>query len=310
MAIVWMLSGKGFPGPNCGIWTYHGCLNHSPLVYVKKRKFRCRDRNCPDCYLLWMKDEATTALRRIVQAMQQYKLKGISHVVLSPPQDSHFETVADYRQLRNWATSIARMVGYKGGTLIFHPWRCRYYDGEKAGGINLRREGTFAVIGPHFHAFLDGWNQNVETVYKDTGWVVKKVRFITSLKQIHDVLVYALEHSGIANIQSVFNTKTSIHALTWFGNMSYSTLKVPLRPDLEEEHCPHCDAPLSKLRYIGNLPEPPDIDEKSGSMQPGADWALDLGPIWEEVPGSIKMRTITAVGLLRDLIRRREASGA
>lgn len=277
--LTWSLPGEGIKDPSCGVWSARGCLSslaseHPNSGYVKGYKYDCGKRDCPESYLKWILKETEADVRRIKIAKELYKLRGVSHIELSPPTTTTIATVGEYRALRKDANMIIRLVGYMGGLLCPHPFRCHDKDGNRLGGAALRDPDNVRVPGFHFHAFVDGWNTDTAAVFEATGWTVRRIGFIHSDRQLKKAISYVLEHVGIPNIQSADpeETETNLHAVTWFGNMSYSALVLPLVPEIESERC-ICGLPMVPLRYVGPLPDPPEISA-SGEFVDLYDWAI------------------------------------
>jgi hypothetical protein len=285
IVLKWTLPGHGMKGKACGVLFFLGCLlvdnpGHHGKAWVKPKKSSCDRRECPDCSKAWARKRAYEAARRMVRGLAQVKRGKACHVIVSPPQDVKSDTVGDYRRLRSQAMAALKWVGYGGGCLIFHPWRCRFSDGSRAGGVMLQRGGT-AVVGPHFHAVVVGWNEKTDVLYKQTGWVIKRKRVLTDERDIRGVIAYALEHCGCGDVEKKVERAGYVQALTWFGSMDYRALKLDPEPD-EIEPCPLCGAPIARVKWVNTLADPPPLEENVGQLVDASDWASDDAAVWAE----------------------------
>jgi len=161
-----------------------------------------------------------TSLRRI-EKYEELSGKPAKHIVISVPSWKYYIPI---RELRKEAYQILKKVNCIGGTLIFHPFR---YSKKV-------REWYYS---PHFHVIGFGWISYTEEVYNENGWIVKN-------KGVRDstfaTFYYQLSHAGI---------KKGYHTLTWFGDLSYSKLKIEKEenPDV----CPLCEAKLRLIFHYG-----------------------------------------------------------
>jgi len=91
-----------------------------------------------------------------------------------------------------------------------------------------------------------GWIECVTENYQKNGWVVKNKGFRDST---FSTFYYQLSHAGI---------KKHNHALVWFGDLSYSKLKVE-NEDVDNNICPYCHAKLREVESYGLFYcKPPD----------------------------------------------------
>jgi len=101
---------------------------------------------------------------------------------------------------------------------------------------------------PHFHVIGFGWIENTVENYQKNGWVVKNKGFRDST---FATFYYQLSHAGI---------KKQNHTLVWFGNLSYSKLKVE-KEEIERNICSYCHAKLREVEPYGLFYcKPPDIE--------------------------------------------------
>lgn len=249
---------------------------HGGRVYVERRAHSCGRRECPMCYPSWAAKEGRRAMHRTMYGVGMLGEGLPVHVVVSPPQDASYATAGAYRALRSKAVRALKAVGYLGGSLIFHPWRCMDAEtGRNVGGMNLQR-GGLAVDGPHFHAVATGWNEDTDVLDTRTGWVVHRVRVLHGEDDVGHVLVYALTHAGIGK-DTV--TGGSLEALTWWGSFATCKLRLPPEPDADlEDTCPLCDGPMQKAAWLGAGDGPPT---GAGLVDPD-DVRADFGAFLED----------------------------
>jgi len=235
----WHLPATKDTRDDCGKWFTKGCLNvgahhnteFSGKVFIKSFQKSCYRADCEICYRKWMARESNKATRRI-EKYEKQSGNPAKHIIVSPPLWKHYLPIKD---LRKEAYKILKDIGSVGGSLIFHPFR---YD------KNSKRW----YYSPHFHIIGFGWLVGTAETYQKSGWVVKN-------KGVRDstfaTFYYQLSHAGV---------RRGNHTVTWFGDLSYSKLKVEQEPNLNE--CPLCQAKLRLVFHYGLfgwLP-PPEIE--------------------------------------------------
>jgi len=242
----WHLPAVDLPKNDCGKWQTKGCLNVSAhkgtefegKVFIKTFQKSCYRASCQTCFRKWMARESNKATRR-VEKYEKLSKQPAKHIVISVPSWKHY---TELRELRKQAYKILKSVNCKGGTLIYHPFR---YDKKT-------KQWYFS---PHFHVIGFGWISNVEEIYNEHGWIVKNKGTRDS---VFATFYYQLSHAGI---------KKGYHTLTWFGDLSYSKLKVE-----EEENsdvCPLCKAKLRPVFFYGLFGwEPPPETEVEVWVEP------------------------------------------
>jgi len=224
----WHLPGIDEARDDCGKWLTKGCLNvpahaateHKGKVFIKTFQKSCFRASCETCYPKWMGREANKATRRI-EKYEQISGRAAKHIIISVPS---WEYENEPRDLRKKAYSILKKVNCKGGTLIFHPFR-------------YHKESKQWYYSPHFHCIGFGWIVGTEELYNEAGWIVKNLGLRDS---IFGTFYYQLSHAGV---------KHGYHTLTWFGDLSYSKLKVEQEPN--PDVCPLCFAKLRPVYYYG-----------------------------------------------------------
>ena len=199
--------------------------------YVKTFQRSCYRADCEVCYKKWIARESNKATRRI-EKYEKLSRKHAKHIIISPPSWLHYKSK---KELAKNAYNILRDIGCIGGTIIFHPFRYR----------KDAREWYFA---PHFHVIGFGWIENTTENYKKNGWIVKNKGIRNST---FATFYYQLSHAGI---------KKRNHALVWFGDLSYSKLKIE-KEVTEHDICPYCRVKLRGVETYGLFYcKPPDVN--------------------------------------------------
>lgn len=211
----------------CGLWQTKGCLNekeHRRLgfknkIFVKQYQRSCFRAVCKVCFKKWMGRQSNKATRRIEKFENNSENKP-KHIILSVP---HWEYNLSVKELRKKSYSILKDLGCIGGTFIFHPFR---FD-------KTQRRWYYS---PHFHivGFL---RIRISKICKINGWIIKDVGF---RKSIFQTFYYLLSHSGV---------RRGYHTLIWFGDLSYSKLKLEKEPD--STICPLCSQKLVPIYHEG-----------------------------------------------------------
>ena len=156
------------------------------------------------------------------------------------------------RELRKEAYKILKEIGSVGGSLIFHPFR-------------YHRDSKRWYYSPHFHIIGFGWLVGTAETYQKSGWIVKNKGVRES---VFATLFYQLSHAGV---------KHGYHTVTWFGDLSYSKLKVEEESNLNE--CPLCKAKLRLVFHYGlfGWTPPPEI-EGEFYVEPDGWRILEINP--------------------------------
>jgi len=241
----WHLPGTLEPHEWCGKWSTLGCLNvhaHQGTSaegkgYVKTFQRHCYRANCEVCCENWRAREANKATRRI-EKYEKLSDKPAKHIIISPPSWLHNKSK---KELANDAYKILKDLDCVGGTIIFHPFR-KYKTDQ-----NLNSCFTW-YYSPHFHVIGFGWIENPTENYQKNGWFVKN-------KGVRDstfaTFYYQLSHAGI---------KKHNHTLVWFGDLSYSKLKIE-KEEIEANICPYCKAKLREVESYGLFYcKPPELE--------------------------------------------------
>jgi len=259
---------------DCGKWLTKGCLNHQDhhgeyegKVYIKTFQKSCYRASCEICYRKWMARESNKATRRI-EKYEELSKKHVKHIIVSPPSWEHWKSKKD---LAKEAYKVLKAVGCIGGAIIFHPFRKRksYQD--------LTSNWTW-YYSPHFHVLGFGWVENTVENFKKNGWLVKNKGTRDST---FATFYYQLSHAGI---------KKHNHALVWFGDLSYSKLKLEKDPDLSK--CPACNSDLHLIFHYGLFGyTPPPETEVELWEEPDGWRILDNDPFYEEPVKVVRFRS-------------------
>ena len=225
----------------CGSWAYRGCLNVSGHAHAEGFKGKgflktfqksCYRADCELCWEKWLARESNKSTRRIETYESQAQDK-VKHIIISVPHWLHYQSK---KELSKTARTILKDLGCVGGAMVFHPFRKKL--------IAERWEWYYS---PHFHILGFGWINDTAENYRKNGWIVKNKG---TRESTFATFWYQLSHAGI---------RSHSHALTWFGDLSYSKLKVPDNEN-EEDLCPYCNEKIRELFCNDNFWKPPDIE--------------------------------------------------
>jgi hypothetical protein len=232
----WTLPSTQPKGKDCGKWSHKGCLDveahrHSEWkgkVFVKTYKKSCFKPSCELCVKKWAGREANRATRRIEQYAENSGLKA-KHIVVSVP---YWKYDLDYKSMKKEVRKVLKEVGCHDFSLVYHPFRKNVQE-------------RFWYYSPHFHVVGFGWIAGTKEIFDKEGWIVKNLGIRRGI-EVFQTYFYLLSHCGI---------KPKNHTVIWFGNISYSKLKVMEEP--ETNVCPVCNAKLRPIYYSGSLWAPP-----------------------------------------------------
>jgi hypothetical protein len=224
----WHLPGTDDKKEDCGKWLTKGCLNveaHSKSeykgkIYIKTFQKSCYRADCEICYKKWMAREANKSTRRI-EKYEKLSGKNVKHIIVSVPLWLHY---TPKKELAKQSYKILKEIGCIGGATVFHPFR-------------YRKECKEWYYSPHFHVLGFGWIEKTAENYQKNGWVVKNKGTRDST---FATVYYQLSHAGI---------KKRHHTLVWFGDLSYSKLKMEEEP--ENGVCPICKGELRLVYHYG-----------------------------------------------------------
>ena len=214
----WHMTGYDEPLSICNQWAWRGCLNYknhpNGKIEAQTYKMKCVRSNCKTCYKSWIARETSKAYKRIKKFEMWYAGRDkLKHVIVSPPR---WERGKPLEELRKDMRKLCKRAGLRGGLDVIHPFRCK--DGKW-------------IFSPHFHVLAYGWVNGTDNIFKEKGWIIKNLGIRKSAK---GTISYILSHAGI---------KKRRHTLTWWGELSYSKLKLEKTEDDENKHrCTQCEA--------------------------------------------------------------------
>lgn len=272
--------GKLEYGSLCGkVIAIETCENHP-----EESKFivnRCFDPQCPFCYESWIGREIRTSKNILLEAKQLYSEKGlnlgeIKHIIVSPPQApaiEQIETIGGIRTLRADCREFLTKIGALGGLIVFHAYKVKEpfkktfgiykKDGGKGGlwdwimANDLLNEAVY--LAPHFHSLLYGFLKDSDLVVDDfynnkrtnrfNGWIYKnKEPDVDGFRDIAATISYQLNHCTLV-YKNIYE-KRPVHALTWFGLLSYNKIgiiKETKKPIPVYPVCKTCGEPIHKF---------------------------------------------------------------
>lgn len=213
----------------CGIWIILGCLNyklHQMLgkgnrVYIKQYKRSCYRSSCEICFVKWIAREAERARRRIEKYAKIHHGIEPIHLMLLPPPSQFY---LPYEKLKERMMKILDIAEWKGGAIIFHPFKLR---------------GNWYVA-PHFHLVGYGSTTKLRKAYGKYGWYLKDAG---KRESVFGTFCYLLYHCGI---------KDGKHSVIWIGELSYRKFQVEKEKIIS--CCPICEGKFAPISYDGIHP--------------------------------------------------------
>ena len=220
----------------CGEWKTKGCMNlekhkgtrHEGEIFIKRYPRFCYRGDCDKCHKKWMSRESNKATNRITEFQKDYGKK-VRHIVVSPAKEDQDLPI---KKMRKKVYSILKQCGVVGGVVIVHPFKLKnkqwYYS-------------------PHFHVLAFGFVSFRPDLRRADKWYVKDIGVRNS---VFGTMLYLLSHAGV---------KPKNHSTIWFGNLSYSKLKLEI--EHKADTCPCCESELEPLKYMYVTGKPPPPDE-------------------------------------------------
>ena len=229
------LPGQGGHNAYCGKWVSWGCnnvdLHPKKKHYCEHSQKTCKRAKCDICLESWILRNANRATRRLWKFSKKTKLK-FKHVVLSPPR---FDM--SYEDLNKWLKQVLKEANITTHAIIFHPFR---FDQSK-----MRPYAS-----PHFHILTTNHITATKKFYPKTKWFIKNLGELKKESDIFNCIKYLNSHCGI---------KPKTHSIRYFGDISYSKLKIEKEP--KTHVCPYCYLPL-RIFFIkkDHKHKPPPLD--------------------------------------------------
>ena len=231
----WKLPGTQSAHDWCGEWKTKGCLNlekhkgteYEGKIFVKRYQRFCYRGDCERCHKKWMLRESNKATRRILEFQKEHR-QLVRHIIVSP---SKADRKLSDKKLRKKTYSVLKSCGVIGG-VVFHPFKPR------------NKKWPYE---PHFHALVFGYRTYRPDLRKKDGLYVKDAGLRNS---VFGTFLYILSHAGV---------KPRNHTTTWFGDLSYSKLRLEI--EHKSDQCPCCESELEPLKYMYVTGKPPPPDE-------------------------------------------------
>jgi hypothetical protein len=243
----WNLPMSGESKEDCGQWAWRGCLDHKShgdgKIRAQTYQLCCFRASCPKCSGKWAKRSTARILERLKASKKNQKF--LKHVVVSPPTWLQHKPI---EELRKQARIMAKRAGIEGGLDSVHPFR---------------KKGKDWYLSPHFHYLAFGWVSATNDIFQKNGWLVKNIGI---RENPIGTIMYLLSHAGV---------KKRRHTITWFGELSYSKLKIE-KVDFHIK-CPNCDANFQRLICFrkGWVVKPPPIKMELSDDYVGWKYWLD-----------------------------------
>jgi hypothetical protein len=242
------IPGKGEPGDGCGEW--------APLEFCEAcgephmGEQRCEQRQCPDCWTKWRKNQTLPIVRRLAAAREsagEGLEKRAVHAVVSPPE-GEVGTLAEFDQMMREAYDLLGEAGVRGGVAIPHGWRVTDearadWRAETNGGDdgpalwawvreNERDWRSLTYWSPHVHVLGLAPEFEPPTAGEADGWIVTRVRSLsrhrlTDLECYEDLArtaMYLMSHSA-------FEPQSGKDSIRWFGDLHPSNFSPDPRED-------------------------------------------------------------------------------
>ena len=228
----WHLPGQEPKKSDCGLWSYMGCLNKAQHpnkeIFLKPFQKSCFRADCEKCCFKWLGRSASKATKRMELYEKQSK-KIAKHIIISVP---HWDYYKPKKEIAKKIHGLLKQVKADSGLIIFHAFR---YD----------KNADSWYYSPHYHCLIFGWIENTKELYEKSGYIVKN---LGKRDTIFGTIYYQLSHCAI---------KKKNHALTYFGECSYSKLKID-EANEESKKCPYCKELLEILDYRSDCEVKPD----------------------------------------------------
>jgi hypothetical protein len=229
------IPGKSNPGEGCGEW--------APLEFCEAcgephmGEQRCEQRQCPECWTKWRKNQAMPIVRRLAAAREsagEGLEKRAVHAVVSPPE-GEVTTLVEFDDMMRRAYDLLDEAGVRGGVAIPHGWRVtdeakREWARETDGGDDgpslwawVRESGdwrTCTYWSPHVHVL--GLSREFEAPKPEAvdDWIVSRIRTFSNhrltnpdcYEDLARASMYLMSHSA-------FEPQSGKDSIRWFGDL-------------------------------------------------------------------------------------------
>jgi len=273
----WELPGQGDRGAGCGEWYPEAVCETCGEPRFASRV--CGARSCPDCWGVWAKDGAVRATVR-VQAFRYTQPddwhRQAAHAFVSPPE-GEVMTVREYWEGRSKAAEIAEEKGWRGFSVIPHPFRVteegqeRYRAEDPPYGIWvwLRNDveggvSRYAKWSPHYH-IVGATGADMEPAKDSDEWMYNFKRSVESFDGVRDagshedvygLFRYLLSHTG-------YPEGSTKQVVTWYGDLANSVFVEDATEEWQHEK--PSEGVLSALeREVEAVAGPTSEDDEEG----------------------------------------------
>jgi len=287
---TWVLPGQGERGSGCGEWYPEAVCETCGETRFKARV--CGARSCPDCWGVWAKEAGVRASLR-VQAFRYTQPddwhRQVAHAYVSPTEGS-VRTADEYWEGRSKAAEIAKEKGWRGFTVIPHPYRpteeakekYRQEDPDYGIWVWLRNdiEGMerFIKWSPHYH-IIGFPGADMEPGKDSDEWLYQFKRSLERFDGIHDrdshedlygAFRYLLSHTG-------FREGSTKQVLAWYGDLANSVFVEDATEDWQ--HQKPSDGVMSALKREIEAVAGRSEETEDGEVRPESD---DVGDCPDE----------------------------
>lgn len=231
----WNLPGYGEKGPKCEEWYAEAVCDE--CGHLTLGTHNCGRRSCPNCWGIWAKEAGVRATVR-VQSFRETQPKDhrrqAAHAVVSAPEGEVMNE-REFYDGRTRAAEIAEEKGFRGFTVVPHPWRVkdeakrayRIEDPEVGLWVWLRNELSESELkeqiywSPHYH-IIGVTTADMEPGDESNEWVYEFIRSFgeyensrdtESHEEVYGAFRYVLSHTG-------FPAESTKQAVTWYGDLA------------------------------------------------------------------------------------------
>lgn len=279
---TWQLPGQGDRGSGCGEYRPMAVCESCGQPEFKART--CGARSCPDCWGMWAKQAAVRATKRI-QAFRYTQpdnhRRQVAHAYVSPPEGT-VRTVGEYWDGISKAADMAEEKGFRGFTVIPHPYRPtqeakeRYREADPDYGIwvwlrnDIEGLERYTKWSPHYH-IIGLTSADMEPGEDGDEWLYQFKRSLTRFDGIEDrdshedlygAIRYLLSHTG-------FPEGSTRQVVRWYGDLANSVFVENATKDWQNEK-PSKDVRAGLLREIEAVAGQ-EVDDEDGEERPESD---------------------------------------
>jgi len=229
------LPGRGERGEGCGEWYPESVCSSCGEPHFSPHV--CGARSCPDCWGVWAKEAGVRATTRI-QAFRYTQpddwRRQVAHATVSPPE-GEVMSEREYWDGRSKAAGIAKAKGWRGFTVIPHPFRVtdegkeRYEEEDPEYGIwvwlrnDVEGMERYIYWSPHYH-IVGATGADMEPARESDEWSYTFLRSVESFdgvrdesshKDLYGLFRYILSHTG-------YPAGSSKQVVTWYGDLANS----------------------------------------------------------------------------------------